>query len=146
MLRPNTYENLFSVMYKKGKIVWVFGKYVPDILETYCFFSELPLPKAKAVPWPWRLFASLSPLSITGHVGFVVKGEALGEIYLRVLLFCPLRIFPPMLSYSYFISHRLHIITSLNKIFLFFCLVKIQNYKCVMSIYKCCVCNCCYVF
>jgi hypothetical protein len=143
------YDNLFSVLYKKGKIVWVFGKYVPDILETYCFFfqnSRFPRPRPRPCHGRGVLFASLSPLSITGHVGFVVKREALGEIYLRVLLFCPLPIFPPMLSYSYFISHRLHIITSLNKIFLFFCLVKIQNYKCVMNIYKCRVCNCCYVF
>jgi hypothetical protein len=52
------YENLFSVFYKKGEIVRVFGIYVPDILEDY-FFLELPLHKAKAVPWPWRLFANL---------------------------------------------------------------------------------------
>jgi hypothetical protein len=30
----------------KGEIVWVFGKYVPGVLEAYCF-SEPPLPKAK---------------------------------------------------------------------------------------------------
>jgi len=74
-----------------------------------------------------------------GRVGFV----ALGEIYLLVLLFCPVSILLPMLRYSYFISHPLRIITSLNNILLFFYLVKIRNYKCVFSTYKCRVCNCC---
>ena len=66
-------------------------------------------------------------------------------MYLQVLLFCSVGILPPMLRYSYFISRRQRISTSLNKILLFFYIVKIQNYKCILNIYMCCACNCFFI-
>jgi hypothetical protein len=60
--------------------------------------------------WPWlrRLVAVLSPRSpgfAPGliHVGFMVDEVALGEVFLRVLLFFPVNIIPP--SFSVLIYH-----------------------------------------
>jgi hypothetical protein len=56
----------------------------------------------KTVPWLRRLVATLSPRRLgfalgTVHVGFVDK-LALGQVFLRVLLFPPVSIIPPRLS------------------------------------------------
>jgi hypothetical protein len=69
----------------------------------------------EVVPWLRRLVASLSPRRHgfapgSVHVGFVVHKVTLGQVFLRILRFCPVCIIPPGLLTIYHMGDEQYIL------------------------------------
>jgi hypothetical protein len=73
----------------------------------------------EAVPWLRRLVAGLPPRRPgfdrgSVHVGFVVDKVALGQGFLRVLLFFPCQFIPPVLHYTEKLKKLIIFVTGLQ--------------------------------